>query len=286
MKIRFHRPQYLSALFLLSLTLPACEDDDTGGTLPTPAGMPSAMGTDTLMSASTTSSGIDTMNSMDPTGDSTDGMGGPGISSQGGTLTGETSSSGIPDTGGSSTSSGDTNSANNGSDNTDENPKIKHEIVGDDMKTTIDANSNVDWVFLDLDRQMFWQAPFPTQLRNNEWDLSFKRYEIRLNGGHNGMAGVEALWIEGQFAYEMLKQSPAEGFKTDAAPIPMQSSGLFFEDWYDYNFMTHILTPKERAYVLRSSENKYYKFKMLDYYRESDEKSGHPQFLWAPIQAP
>ena len=79
------------------------------------------------------------------------------------------------------------------------------------------------------------------------------------------------------------EDSTGEGGDTDSDPDNVFNSGE--ADWYEYNVMTHELTPKEITYVLASSEQRFYKFRLDDYY----DSAGTPAklaFSWDEIEAP
>lgn len=278
------RPPHCLSVLLLALALPGCGEDEPELTAPGTTSM--NMNTGTGMGGTSTApssgpSGIDSTTASlvesKPTSETTSAMTPETTSSGGQPTTQSVQPSSSSDTSATSSSSKDT------ATNSAEDPKIKHEKIGDNIQTTIDATDKTVWVFLDLDRRAMWRATYAAERQNNTWDLCFQRYLIRLNGGHNGNAGVKALWIEGEQAYEMLSKAPTEGFKSDVKPSgdKIGEEGLVFSDWYNYDFTMHTLSPKPRAYVVRSSENQAFKFKMQDYY--SAGASGHPKFLWAPI---
>lgn len=108
-----------------------------------------------------------------------------------------------------------------------------------------------------------------------EWDIAFRGTRIAVNGGvatgtadepvRNGNAGV---FLEtGTFAsvtdaadYTFLQDS-----ETGLAINPASDEG-----WYNYNFMTNLVTPiPGRIVVIRTHDDKYAKVEILSYYRDA-----------------
>jgi hypothetical protein len=153
--------------------------------------------------------------------------------------------------------------------------------------TLVDATVETEWQQLDLDTGR--QAEGET-----DWDIAFSRFRIRTNGGVTGPGGVQVAALEGP-SFEDVTRAPDEGFAadredsvgdggdSDGDPDNVFNSGA--EDWYDYNVMTHELSPKDVTYVIASSEQRFYKLRIVDYY----DSAGTPaqlKFLWAEIEAP
>lgn len=190
---------------------------------------------------------------------------------------------------GSEKSSSSASSTTGGSSSSEEpvpDERVVTQREGENLRTTVDATSYDDWVPIDLDR-LFDQQKLPSaRALGGDWDISLKRYELRLNGGHNGDKGVEALVVEGESAFQNTLEAPKSGYLTDRPPdLPNEDTGLVFRDWYDYDMVTHLLAPKKRIYILRSSEGKAYKIQIIDYYKGDgpDKTSGHPSFRWTQI---
>lgn len=98
------------------------------------------------------------------------------------------------------------------------------------------------------------------------WDLSFRRYEIRVNGGVSGEGTVEGVVLDG-VAYEDLVEVPEDGWVTDEPDGDGDElDDLVFFTWYDYHYETHTLTPADRVYALRSGDALVYRIGFLDYY--------------------
>lgn len=217
-----------------------------------------------------------------------------GTSEQSNTSTSSTSNSlsqvGEASSGVASQSSSGSASGATGGSSTSEEPLPDKRVLtrreGKNLRTTVDATSYDDWVPIDLDRLFDRQTLSSARAFGGDWDISLKRFELRLNGGHNGDKGVDALVVEGESAFADTNEAPKAGYLTDRPPdIPNEDTGLVFRDWYDYDMATHLLSPKKRIYIVRSSEGKAYKIQIVDYYKGDgpDKTSGHPSFRWTRI---
>lgn len=126
---------------------------------------------------------------------------------------------------------------------------------------TLDATDKNSQVYVDLDqgREMKVDEAFST----NQWDLSFKRYVISMNGGAGNSTGlVKALVLDGQ-DFDALTSAPADGYSQDGSSPVLGA-------WWEYDLLTHrVLTRPNLMYVLVSSEGAFFKLKMLDYYDAS-----------------
>lgn len=158
-----------------------------------------------------------------------------------------------------------------------------HESTGMSVETNVDAADTEAWQYLDMDTGVSTDDPA-------EWDLAFRRFFIRLNGGITGNAGVLVHVSETEYA--SLTQAPDSGWTSavpdgaadddDEADTPFNNGE---DDWYDYDVTTHTLAAKTRAYAIRSSLGRYYRFQLEDYY----DQAGSPaqiSFRWSLIDGP
>ncbi len=126
------------------------------------------------------------------------------------------------------------------------------------VELQLDATSESDWIFVDLERQGLVTADLP-------WDLKLRRFVIALNGGVSGDGGVEAAPVEG-VAFDALTEAPAGGWRTDAPDADGDGAPEYaLGDWYAYDSATHVLAPREVIYVIRSVEGLDLKLQVLAY---------------------
>ena len=155
----------------------------------------------------------------------------------------------------------------------------------------VDATAEELWVYLNLETglEVAPQNPDENQDWDAQWDLAFQRFKIKSNGGISGTGGVEVARLA-TVNFDTFEKAPEQGYLTDAEDSDDQDLDpdyvfLGATPWFDYDGSTHILTPADAIYAIRSVSGKYYKFQMLDYYDEAGT-SGHPSFRWGAIEAP
>jgi hypothetical protein len=164
--------------------------------------------------------------------------------------------------------------------------RITHTDNGDGTVTTrVDATDESEWVYLDLEARSEVIPDDPAT--SADWDLSFQRFMIRIDGGVSGAGGME-LVVLADVDFDALTEAPAAGYITDRpdGDDEDQDPDLAFLSeggWYSYDPTTHTLSPRDLVYVVRSVEGNHYKVEMLDYY-DAAGTSGFPAFRWAPIQ--
>lgn len=153
---------------------------------------------------------------------------------------------------------------------------------GDDDKApagVIDAGDAEAWVSYDLDAETIVEESDPS------WDLGFRRFEVRINGGVSGTGPVEAAILDG-VDYDTLTEAPADGYLVDEPDA--DADGIderVFDGWYTYDYVTHLLSPNEVIYVVHTTEGDYHKIVFDDYY----DDAGTPaqiSFRADPVTAP
>lgn len=151
-------------------------------------------------------------------------------------------------------------------------------------ETVVDASSDSEWQHFDLDRG-------EAVGEDEGWDLAFNRYFIDTNGGVDGSGGVELAALEGQ-KFADVTQAPSDGFAMDQPDgdgdtntMPDNAFDNGPQAWFDYDEMFHSLTPHDTTYVVHSTEDAYFKMRIVNYY----DKAGNPaqlRFDWAKIDPP
>lgn len=150
---------------------------------------------------------------------------------------------------------------------------------------SVDASDTEQWVYVDLDSRTEVMPADP--LDDAVWDLAFRRFHVVLNGGVSGTGGVTAAMVD-DAAFEAVQPPAAGAFTTDtpdgadedALPDYVISGGD--DPWYAYDVTTHVLTPKARVYVVRSTEGVLFKVAIERYY-DGAGGSGHPTLRYARI---
>ncbi len=131
----------------------------------------------------------------------------------------------------------------------------------------------------------------PASFTSSDWDLAFKRYVIRANGGDSGPGGVTVAQVDGvSLAAVTSPPSPGQFLADDFAneicmPIldlvggPSTAIGT----WYSADGM--VLNPLERVYVVRLADGSHIKLRVVTYYGDPADPSRSAYFKieWAPL---
>lgn len=144
--------------------------------------------------------------------------------------------------------------------------------------TTVDATAMTDWVHGDIETGGELDASGP-------WDLRFQRFHISTNGGISGTGGVEVVAMTGPFS--QVTSPPTSGWLTDADDGDDENTepDYAFEQgdgWYDYNPMTHVLTPKPLIWVVKTNGGSTLKLEITKYYDDAGT-AGWFTLHWSPM---
>ncbi len=170
-----------------------------------------------------------------------------------------------------------------GDDDDKKEGKVRHSSSDGVTMTLVDSTDEEAWVYLDLDAADEGEASGELDEDESGWDLGLRRFEIKLNGGISGDEEVELGYSENA-DFDALSEPPQDlVWITDGDTVDEDGQAvLAFDDWYDYNVMTHTLAPKARVYFVRTSNAQLFKLAIVDYYSTAGSP-GHLAFKWAPI---
>lgn len=148
------------------------------------------------------------------------------------------------------------------------------------QRTTVDATDEEAWVYFDLETGTELEVDEPSE--DMQWDLAFRRFHIATNGGVSGSAGSEVALVPQPF--DEVSSIPDSGFLVDEADgdDDNEDPDYVFRDWYDYNFMTHVLTAHPQTYVVLTGSGNAFKVALEGYYDEAGT-SGFPTVAWAAL---
>ena len=129
--------------------------------------------------------------------------------------------------------------------------------------------------------------------KTDNWELSFSRFKIATNSGVSGNGKSGACDTNSTNFSSVTKTScinftqdtnisyssnTGSGLKTNTEP-----GNSILKDWYSYNSNNHILTTKNKVYLIKSSDGKdIFKIQILDYYDKAGT-SGHIKFKWEKL---
>jgi hypothetical protein len=124
---------------------------------------------------------------------------------------------------------------------------------------TVDARASDRWVYFSFAHGSVVPEPRPF-----EWDLAFRRFQVIVNGGDAfpGMGGVLAL---GEVPFHAIGTLPEEGY-VGTEVIRGDSVATPLGEWYRYSFLSHLLSPGEGVYGIRTADGRYAKLRFEGYY--------------------
>ena len=130
---------------------------------------------------------------------------------------------------------------------------------------TIDARSENVWVYFDFSRGAVVPVLDPKQ---DAWDLAFKRYVMKTNGGRSNPDGQAAVLKLARRDFVAVSKVPGDvEFQADVHPKNrLHPFSPVLEKWYNYSYLANVLAPKRAVYVVRTQDGKYAKMRMLSYY--------------------
>jgi hypothetical protein len=99
------------------------------------------------------------------------------------------------------------------------------------------------------------------------WDLMFSNYNVGQNSGPNGPAGVAAAFYVYQYLVDPTDiNAVGDVFAGNpAAPMFPDAASSIFDNWYNYDSNTHVLTSKNFVYLVKSNGH-LFKMQIYSYY--------------------
>jgi hypothetical protein len=106
---------------------------------------------------------------------------------------------------------------------------------------------------------------------STKWDIGFNGTNIIINSGTSGPGTAVAQIRSGIF--DEIIEAPGDGYNQDnknSAPATYAIPRGSGNGWYSYNQSTNVITPiAGRVLIIRTSENKYAKLEILNYYQDA-----------------
>ena len=129
------------------------------------------------------------------------------------------------------------------------------------LQYTIDARSRSDWAFFDFSSDMETEA----SLDSLDWDIAFRRTDVITNGGETNPAGAGAAADLGRVPLQEADVTGA-GFLTDAADAERGLESPALHGWYNYDWMTHVVSSDKHTYGVRTATGETALITFLSYY--------------------
>jgi hypothetical protein len=129
----------------------------------------------------------------------------------------------------------------------------------------VDASDATRWVYLDLEDGVVSPA---NPEDDASWDVAFRRTEVRTNSGTSGSGLGGARVDDSEQAFDAITESTTLGFVVDELVASSRpgaeptSMNRVLAGWYDYNPVTHSVTPGDRTYLVRTAGGEYAKLRI------------------------
>jgi hypothetical protein len=133
---------------------------------------------------------------------------------------------------------------------------------------TVDARDEDAWRFVDLDRGALLARPDTAG-----WDVAIRRFRIIVG---------DAVADLGPVAFNGVAAAPELGYVRTR--FANDTTNAAIAHWYRYGFLSHVLRPSGRVYVVRTDAGSYAKLEILSYYCPGPV-AGCLTFRYAPLHA-
>lgn len=132
-------------------------------------------------------------------------------------------------------------------------------LAGPDT-VTLDARAGAGWVGIDLATL----AVGDVRGMPATWDVAAQRHRLIVNGGPGFLGGAGVLAVDAP--YEAVEMAPEGAYEASRVTPNGDSIHAALGDWYSYHFLSHLLEPTGRTYVVRTARGAYAKLRVLGYY--------------------
>ena len=123
---------------------------------------------------------------------------------------------------------------------------------------TVDASAADRWQFFSFEDGSVVQNPGP-----RGWDLAFRRFRVIVNGGV-GFAGDGGVAELRTASLDSVTVAPGGDYVVNTARTDTTNAVL--EEWYDYSYISHLLSPRPTVYAVRTAEGRYALLQFVGYY--------------------
>lgn len=140
---------------------------------------------------------------------------------------------------------------------------------------TLDARSPDDWVRFDLSEARIAGPD------GRDWDLAVRRFHVIVNGG-GALPGRAAAAATGDTALSAVRPPTDGSWRTTRADGDGELRHPLLEEWYDYDFFSHLLEARPRVWLIRDTEGEVFALRFLSYYCPGPE-AGCVTFRYTPL---
>lgn len=154
-------------------------------------------------------------------------------------------------------------------------PLVLTEPAPEGHRTEVDARDGLAFVGIDFDA-----GGVEVPADGPDWDLGARRFDLPTNGGVSGAGGGGALFLAGVALVDaalpadpvwLVDQPDGEDGNTN----PDYAMGT----WFDYDSGTHILTPADGTWLVRTTAGAVVALRIDSYYAATGD-SGWLTFTW------
>jgi hypothetical protein len=118
---------------------------------------------------------------------------------------------------------------------------------------TLDASDGERWVRFDFEQNSVVDSTVAS------WDVAFHRNHV--------IAGPGATIADlGVVPFDSVREAPPASPAYQANRRSGQESNPAVGKWYEYSFISHLLTSKRHVYAVRTAGDRYAKVELLNYY--------------------
>ena len=143
-------------------------------------------------------------------------------------------------------------------------PLLKIDATSKGRWALVDFSSGKTHFVKDLDEQR-------DELQRLDWDMGFQRTKIVTNSGVTNPKGNVGVINLGPVDFNNILEVPANEFTQDSKTFGKRVNKAL-SGWYNYRTRTHNIESKKNVYVVKTSENDFFKMRILNYYCSNAEK--------------
>lgn len=126
------------------------------------------------------------------------------------------------------------------------------------LQVTLDARDSERWTYFGFSGGRVAERAF------DGWDLAARRFRVVVNGGEDLPGDALAARV-GTGSLDSVRSPPESGWH----PTESRAGELrhpLLQDWYEYDFFSHLLRPRPRVYVVRTTEGSHVALRFVGYY--------------------
>lgn len=147
-------------------------------------------------------------------------------------------------------------------------PLAKAASIAKNRRIRIDARNYKQWIYFNFEQGIV----HPRYVSSMNWDLAFKRYHIIANGGSANLVARGGIADLGNVNPEKVEKPSSARYVLDTkTQNGLDSENAAIRHWYNYDYASHVLSPRPHLYAVRTPDNRLYLFRILDYYCPNSE---------------